>query len=80
VHVFRDIRIRRYLVILIVAMVIGFGFRVWEWSDYCASRPSTLSEIYFVQGFGLAAGYGYVQGIGKPGSTHLRELYKYVTR
>jgi 4-amino-4-deoxy-L-arabinose transferase-like glycosyltransferase len=68
-----------YIIIFAVSALIRLGFVVWEWSDYYVHHENTLSSIYFYQGYGLVAGYGYVRGIGEPAHTHLWDLYRRVS-
>src|SRR5262245_8943861 len=70
---------KQLAVVLITAAVVRTGFLLWSWSGSSYFMPqSTLSQIYFKEGYAIAAGYGYVLGESPKGNAVLDELYRRV--
>jgi 4-amino-4-deoxy-L-arabinose transferase-like glycosyltransferase len=71
-------RRKHYIIIILIALLVRTGFMVWSWSSCYVRPPSTLSKTYFIQGYGIAAGYGYLRG--DPVCLKLLDLYDRVSR
>ena len=67
----------RLIFVAIIAILIRFGFILWDSSGYYIKPQWNLSKAYFVEGYGIAAGYGYVEGESVAGK-HLKALYRRV--
>jgi len=52
-------------------------FLVWSWMPWLAEPQDGMSKLYFKQGYGLAAGYGYISSEGN-GGPQLKNLYTLV--
>jgi 4-amino-4-deoxy-L-arabinose transferase-like glycosyltransferase len=66
------------VMVALAAILIRIAFMIWDWSGYCITPQWTLSKVYFIEGYAIAAGYGYVYGEGAA-REHLSELYRRVT-
>jgi 4-amino-4-deoxy-L-arabinose transferase-like glycosyltransferase len=69
---------KRLVLVLLAAILVRFGFIIWDWSGYHIRPQWTLSMRYFKEGYGIAAGYGYVYGGEGAARQHLRNLYRRV--
>ena len=69
---------KRLVIVAIIAVLVRFGFMIWDWSGHYVRPQGTLSKVYFIEGYGIAAGYGYVYGEGAA-REHLCKLYRGVT-
>jgi 4-amino-4-deoxy-L-arabinose transferase-like glycosyltransferase len=68
---------RRLVKIFLWAALFRLLFLLWSWTPWLAEEQSGMSRLYFRQGYGLAAGYGYVSSTGKGGAA-LKTLYDQV--
>jgi 4-amino-4-deoxy-L-arabinose transferase-like glycosyltransferase len=68
---------RQLVLVLFIAVLVRVGCMVWSWSGYYFKEQNELSKSYFRQGYGIAAGYGYVRGDGKA-IEHFDRLYKHI--
>ncbi len=60
------------------AAIFRLIFLIWGWTAWHAEPQDGMSQLYFRQGYGLAAGYGYVSPQGA-GGAQLKALYNLVT-
>jgi len=63
----------RFGKIFLWAALFRLLFLVWSWTPWLAEEQSGMSSYYFRQGYGLAAGYGYIGSEGE-GSHQLKVL------
>ena len=68
---------RQLVLVLFIAILVRVGCMVWSWSGYYFKEQNELSKSYFRQGYGIAAGYGYVRGDGKA-IKHFDRLYEHI--
>jgi hypothetical protein len=60
--------------IFLCAALFRLLFLAWSWTPWLAQAQNPLSRIYFHQGYGLAAGYGYLASYGE-GAPQMQALY-----
>lgn len=48
------------LLIVVLALIVRFGFMVWGFTDWRILPQTNLSVVYFQQGHELAEGKGYL--------------------
>ena len=59
---------RHLAIVALTAILFRFLFIIWGWTGFYVLAPNTLTRIYFFQGYGICAGYGYVR------PTHLKNM------
>jgi 4-amino-4-deoxy-L-arabinose transferase-like glycosyltransferase len=70
---------RQLALVLIAAGLVRTAFMLWSISGWYFFMPqNTLSERFFLRGYAIAAGYGYVVENSPRGDAVLNELYRRV--
>lgn len=54
---------KHVLLVAGVALFVRLGFLAWGLSDVPMTPPSTQADVYLVLGYGIAAGYGYIEPV-----------------
>jgi 4-amino-4-deoxy-L-arabinose transferase-like glycosyltransferase len=68
---------RQLALVILIAILVRVACMAWSWSGYYFIQQNDLSKGYFREGYGIAAGYGYVRSDGKA-LEHLNSLYRQV--
>jgi 4-amino-4-deoxy-L-arabinose transferase-like glycosyltransferase len=72
--------VRHLAVVLVVAALVRIGFLLWScsgWHFYFLQKG--LTDVYFAEGYAIAAGYGYVWSDSPKGQALLKDLYQRAT-
>jgi 4-amino-4-deoxy-L-arabinose transferase-like glycosyltransferase len=68
---------QRAVKLFIFAAMFRLLFLIWSWTSWHAEAQTGASQLYFRQGYGLAAGYGLIAWYGESGEK-LKDLSKAV--
>jgi len=69
-----------YFTIISLTLLVRIVFLFWFWSGYYVRPATTLSQIYFMQGYGIVAGYGYIRPISDPAKAQFNAMYHRVSQ